>query len=359
MHKDALIALDDGSLFYGYAESKGPFICSELVFTTAMTGYQQSLSDPSYEGQILAFTFPHIGATGICEDQLQSRDSGPCGIIVRDLSSSFFLSPNQDLKTYLQKRSIPCISGIDTRRLALAIRSKNKTYACVMTQDIDERMALKYARSYTKVLSQRQKQAYICNHDYKNKEGFCVVVIDYGIKKGIIETLSQHGCCVVMVPASDPRAIEKYEADGYVISNGPGDPRNLDLDVIRVVLSRKVPVFGICLGHQLLALSYGAKVYKMNHGQHGINHAVIDIEKNRFILTSQNHDFAVEDKSLPESCSVTHRSCVDGSVAGFRSIEDQVITFQGHPEGEPGPRDIAYIVQEFVSMMRKCRAKKK
>ena len=171
--------------------------------------------------------------------------------------------------------------------------------------------------------------------------------------------ISSQGCCVVVIPAGDLMAINNYDADGYVISNGPGDPSNLDLGVIRLILSKNVPTFGICLGHQLLALYYGAKVYKMSQGQHGINHAVIDIEKNRFVITSQNHDYAVEEQSLPETCSITHRSCIDGSVAGFRSMKDQVITFQGHPEGEPGPRDITYIVQEFVSMMRSCCAKKK
>jgi len=367
----AILALADGSLFYGTAIGAEGETSGEVVFNTAMTGYQEILTDPSYSRQIVTLTYPHIGSTGVNEEDIESDRVQAAGLIIRDLPLLVSNWRSTDsLQDYLRDNNIVGIADIDTRRLTRILRDKgSQNGAVVAGADATAERALELANAFPglkgmdlakEVTSEKTWTWSQSEWDIESGYGerteskFKVVAWDYGVKLNILRMLASRGCDITVVPAQTPAAdVLAMNPDGIFLSNGPGDPEPCDyaISAIRDVLETDIPVFGICLGHQLLALASGAKSIKMGHGHHGANHPVQNIADGTVMITSQNHGFAVDETSLPDNLEATHKSLFDGSLQGIRRTDKPAYSFQGHPEASPGPHDVAPLFDEFIRLM--------
>lgn len=374
MLKPALLALADGNLFHGESIGVEGQSSGEVVFNTSMTGYQEILTDPSYAQQMVTLTYPHIGNVGVNPEDQESDQIYCSGLIIRDLPIlvSNFRS-HSNLSDYLKENNVLAISGIDTRRLTRILREKGAQSGCIITgENIDEEKALAIARSFPglkgmdlakkvstqKTYSWTQKSWSLTSGlpDAQTEDDlpFHIVAYDFGIKKNILRMLADRGCRITVVPAQTPASDAlALKPDGIFLSNGPGDPEPCDYAIaaIKTLLKTELPIFGICLGHQLLSLACGAQTTKMKFGHHGANHPVQDLSSQQVMITSQNHGFSVDENSLPENLVPTHRSLFDQSLQGVRRTDRPAYSFQGHPEASPGPQDIAPLFDEFISMM--------
>jgi len=371
----AILALADGSVFRGYAIGADGSTSGEVVFNTAMTGYQEILTDPSYSRQIVTLTYPHIGNTGINPEDVESDRIQAAGLVIRDLpmlASNWRTS--QPLDEYLKENGIVAIAGIDTRRLTRILRDKGaQGGAIVAGANASEEQAIELARAFpglkgmdlAREASRRDRGTWT-QSDWDLDNGYAdapetryrVVAYDFGIKFNILRLLVSRGCELTIVPAETPaEEVLAMDPDGIFLSNGPGDPEPCDyaIQAIRTFIERKVPLFGICLGHQLLALAAGARSSKMKFGHHGANHPVQTLADGTVMITSQNHGFAVEEDSLPDTVVATHKSLFDGSLQGIRLTNAPAFSFQGHPEASPGPRDVQPLFDEFTLLMDEYR----
>lgn len=369
--QSAILVLADGSVFRGVAIGALGSTVGEVVFNTAMTGYQEILTDPSYSRQIVTLTYPHIGNTGVNPEDVESTQIHAAGLVVRDLPllASNFRS-EQSLSAYLAAQNVVAIADIDTRRLTRLLRETGAQSGCIMAGDIDEAEALRLARAFpglagmdlAKVVS--AKSAYTWTEgEWRLGKGFVnpeatpfhVVAFDYGIKNNILRMLAHRGCRITVLPAqASAREALALNPDGIFLSNGPGDPEPCDyaINAIQELIATGIPTFGICLGHQLLALASGAKTVKMKFGHHGANHPVKDMDTGRVAITSQNHGFAVDADTLPDNIRVTHVSLFDGSLQGITRTDVPAFSFQGHPEASPGPHDVDYLFDRFIALMQ-------
>jgi carbamoyl-phosphate synthase small subunit len=367
----ALLALSDGSIFKGQSIGATGNTTGEVVFNTAITGYQEILTDPSYARQIVTLTYPHIGNTGATPEDMESAQIYASGLVVRDLSmiaSSWRAA--EPLGELLKRGRLVAIAGIDTRRLTRLLREKGAQAGCIMTGErMDEAAAVRAARAFpglkgmdlAKVVSTRQ--AYQWNDGSIGRESAAtlrapqrlhVIAYDFGIKRNILRLLADQGCRLTVVPATTSAAdVMSLNPDGVFLSNGPGDPEPCvyAIAAIAELLTTDIPIFGICLGHQLLALASGAKTVKMKFGHHGANHPVQELATGRVIITSQNHGFAVDESTLPENLAPTHRSLFDGSLQGVARTDRPAFSFQGHPEASPGPHDLRSLFEAFIQLM--------
>lgn len=368
--KGAILALADGTIFSGTAIGAEGCSVGEVVFNTALTGYQEILTDPSYARQIVTLTYPHIGNVGVNPDDRESDNIWAAGLVIRDLPllASNFRS-QQTLDDYLRDHNILGIADIDTRALTRRLRQSGAQSGCIMAGDVDPQLALEKARAFPGLqgldLAKEVSIAQATTWDsgsWSLEGGYCqgqalrhkVVAYDFGAKHNILRMLVDRSCELRVVPAQTPAAeVLAMQPDGVFLSNGPGDPEPCDyaIDAIREILTAGIPIFGICLGHQLLALASGAKTIKMKFGHHGANHPVEDIAAQRVMITSQNHGFAVDEESLPANLAVTHRSLFDGSLQGIERTDKPAFGFQGHPEASPGPHDAAALFDRFIAMM--------
>lgn len=366
----ALLALADGSVFRGTSIGAELATVGEVVFNTAMTGYQEILTDPSYSRQMVTLTYPHIGNTGSNPEDTESSAVHAAALIIRDLPlrTSNFRS-TRTLTDYLRDAGTPGIAGIDTRRLTRVLRDSGAQNGCLMAGRVDEAEALARAREFPGLVGMDLAQVVTCHESYdwtqtewrlgrgfgaQTAPRFHVVAYDFGVKHNILRMLAERGCRITVVPAKTPvDEILALEPDGVFLSNGPGDPAPCDYAIaaIRTVLERRIPTFGICLGHQLMALAIGAKTLKMKFGHHGANHPVQDLESGRVMITSQNHGFAVDAATLPGNARITHKSLFDGSLQGFALTDRPAFCFQGHPEASPGPHDVAPLFDRFIRDM--------
>jgi len=367
----AILALEDGSLFYGTAIGADGETSGEVVFNTAMTGYQEILTDPSYSRQIVTLTYPHIGNTGINNEDVESDRVHAAGLVIRDLPlmASNWRSQST-LDDYLRRKNIVGIADIDTRRLTRILRNKgSQSGAVVAGPHATAEQAIKLAKAFPglkgmdlakevtsdKTWSWSQTEWDISNgYGERAESRFKVVAYDYGVKLNILRMLAARGCDITVVPAQTPASdVLAMNPDGVFLSNGPGDPEPCDyaIKAIRELLETEIPVFGICLGHQLLALASGARSVKMGHGHHGANHPVQKLSDGTVMITSQNHGFAVDEDSLPANLEATHKSLFDGSLQGIRRTDKPAYSFQGHPEASPGPHDVAPLFDEFIRLM--------
>ncbi len=374
MRTPAILALADGSLFYGTSIGADGSTVGEVVFNTAMTGYQEILTDPSYAQQIVTLTYPHIGNTGINTEDLESgrvHKVWAAGLVIRDLPllTSNFRS-TQPLADYLKEQNVVAIADIDTRRLTRVLREKGAQNGCILTgDDATAEKALELARGFggltgldlAKVCCDPEgfewtEGTWALGSGFRQPEArFKVVAYDFGTKTNILRMLADRGCRVTVVPAETPaETVLAMNPDGIFLSNGPGDPAacTYAIDAVKTIVdTTNTPVFGICLGHQILALASGAKTLKMKFGHHGANHPVQDIEHGTVMITSQNHGFAVDEATLPATITVTHRSLFDGSNQGIHRTDKPAFSFQGHPEASPGPHDCAPLFDHFVELM--------
>jgi carbamoyl-phosphate synthase small subunit len=371
----AVLALEDGTVFNGISIGAEGYSAGEVVFNTALTGYQEILTDPSYARQIVTLTYPHIGNVGVNDEDEESDQIHASGLVIRDLSlvASNWRSQS-NLSDYLIQRGIQGIAGIDTRKLTRIVREKGAQRGCLMAgKQLDPACAIEHARAFpglqgmdlAKVVSVQQpypwsQGRWTLGRGYANRERdtFRVVAYDFGIKRNILRLLAERGCRITVVPATtSAEEALSYEPDGVFLSNGPGDPEPCDyaITAIRTMLLHKIPVFGICLGHQLLALASGAKTVKMKFGHHGANHPVQDLANGRVMISSQNHGFAVDEATLPSNLRATHRSLFDGSLQGITRTDRSAMGFQGHPEASPGPHDIEPLFDRFIEQMIECR----
>ena len=371
MSEVAILVLADGSVFHGKALGATGFTIGEVVFNTSMTGYQEILTDPSYTKQIVTLTYPHIGNTGTNNEDTESNQVYAAGLIIRDLplQHSNFRSQSS-LADYLKQNNIVAISEIDTRRLTRLLRDKGAQAGCIMSGDIDEAKALELAKSFGSMAGKDLAQEVTCAETYQWTQGewqlgkgyskidnpeFHVVAYDFGVKHNILRMLAERGCKLTVVPAkTSAEAVLALNPDGIFLSNGPGDPEPCDyaIQAIQTLLQSKKPLFGICLGHQLLGLAVGGKTKKMSFGHHGANHPVQDLASQKVLITSQNHGFEVDEHSLPKNVRITHRSLFDNSVQGIELIDQPAFSFQGHPEASPGPNDVAYLFDKFITQMQ-------
>ena len=366
----AILVLKDGTVFRGTSIGAEGLTVGEVVFNTAMTGYQEILTDPSYCRQIVTLTYPHIGNYGANDEDMEADRIHAAGLVIRDspvLASNWRRGPT--LPEYLQREKVVAIADIDTRKLTRILRDKGAQDGCIMAGAVDEKAALEAARGFPGLMGMDLAKVVSCKRRYEWDEGqwalgtghgklgeqrFHVVAYDYGVNRNILRKLVSRGCKVTVVPAET--AAEEalgLEPDGILLANGPGDPAPCDYAIraIRTFLGVGVPLFGICLGHQLLGLAAGAKTVKMKFGHHGANHPVQDLETGRVMITSQNHGFAVDSATLPSTTRVTHVSLFDGSLQGFTFTDRPAFCFQGHPEASPGPHDVDYLFDRFASMM--------
>jgi carbamoyl-phosphate synthase small subunit len=373
----AILALADGTVFRGYAIGAEGSTSGEVVFNTAMTGYQEILTDPSYCRQIVTLTYPHIGNTGCNAEDFESRANFAAGLVIRDLpirAESWRLQ--ETLPAYLKKHGIVAIAGIDTRKLTRILREKGAQAGCIMAVKTDEAAAIAEARAFpglagmdlAKVVSVASPYVWadgewtLKGYQAAAEPKFNVVAYDFGIKHNILRMLAARGCKVTVVPAQTSAAdVLALNPDGVFLSNGPGDPEPCDyaITAIRELLAKRVPIYGICLGHQLLALASGAKTVKMKFGHHGANHPVKDVDTGQVLITSQNHGFAVDAETLPANLRTTHVSLFDGSLQGVARTDVPAFSFQGHPEASPGPRDVAYLFDRFIKLMQDNKAEGK
>lgn len=365
----AILALADGTIFRGVSIGAPGHTVAEVVFNTAMTGYQEILTDPSYSGQIVTLTYPHIGNTGVNAEDVEANRVYAAGLVVRDCPArvSNFRS-TQSLPEYLSEQGIVAISGIDTRKLTRILREKGAQGACIFVGSDADR-AVELARGFAgmagqdlaKVVSIKDSTTWTQGtwqlgegYTQPDQSKFHVVAYDFGIKSNILRLLADRGCRLTLVPAqTSAEDVLKLNPDGVFLSNGPGDPEPCDyaIDATRVFLDKKLPVFGICLGHQIMGLAVGGKTLKMKTGHHGANHPVQDQASKRVFITSQNHGFAVDAASLPANARVTHVSLFDGTLQGFELTDRPAFCFQGHPEASPGPHDILELFDKFISLM--------
>lgn len=376
MRTTALLALEDGTVFHGESIGAVGQSVGEVVFNTAMTGYQEILTDPSYCRQIVTLTYPHIGNVGINKDDEESDQVYASGLIIRELSPLMSSWRGQEsLDSYLERHHVVGLAGIDTRRLTRLLREKGAQKGCIVAGDnIDVDAAIAAARDFAglkgmdlaKVVS--TKEAYewadgiwhIDGQVRKMAPRFHVVAYDYGIKKNTIRMLVERGCKITVVPAQMPaEEVMKLNPDGIYLSNGPGDPEPCDyaIKAIQYFLDIDMPIFGICLGHQLLALACGAKTEKMKFGHHGANHPVQELLAGLVMITSQNHSFAVDESTLPETVETTHRSLFDGTLQGIHHKTKPAFSFQGHPEASPGPQDAAPLFDHFIDLLEQATGK--
>jgi len=369
--QQALLALQDGTLFYGQSTGAEGVTTGEVVFNTAMTGYQEILTDPSYAKQIVTLTFPHIGNTGCNPVDEESARPMAAGLIIRDAAMLMSSWRSQEtLQGYLGRHGIVAISGIDTRRLTRVLREKGAQGGCIVAGDRPDReQALALARAFPGMQGQDLARVVTTTDTYEWTQGSYalglqgwtatapvrhVVAYDFGIKRNILRMLSDRGCRVTVVPATTPASeVLQMQPDGVFLSNGPGDPEPCDyaIEAIAELLRTDLPVFGICLGVQLLGLAAGATTVKMKFGHHGANHPVQDLDSGCVMITSQNHGFALDEKSLPAHIRPTHRSLFDGSLQGIELNGGRAFGFQGHPEASPGPHDVAPLFDRFISLM--------
>ena len=370
----AVLALADGSLFPGISIGAEGRSVGEVVFNTSMTGYQEILTDPSYAGQLITLTYPHIGNTGVNPEDQESAQIWAKGLIIRDLSPiASNWRASQSLPEYLQEQQIVAIANIDTRRLTRILREKGAQPGCIVTGIVEVDEAVSLARDYPGLVGMDLAKAVSVTASYPwtaqtlswektrihKKTGFYVVVYDYGVKWQILRLLADRGCHITVVPAqTSAEDVLALFPDGVLLANGPGDPAVCDyaITAIEQLLTAGVPILGICLGFQLLALASGGVTSKMKFGHHGANHPVIDLCSGRVMITSQNHGFSVDEASLPSCWQVTHRSLFDNSLQGFRHREKPVLSFQGHPEASPGPHDILEIFDQFITLMERHKA---
>ncbi|WLH63781.1 glutamine-hydrolyzing carbamoyl-phosphate synthase small subunit [Pseudomonas sp. FP2300] len=378
MTKPAILALADGSIFRGEAIGADGQTVGEVVFNTAMTGYQEILTDPSYAQQIVTLTYPHIGNTGTTPEDAESDRVWSAGLVIRDLPLVASNWRNtMSLSDYLKANNVVAIAGIDTRRLTRILREKGAQNGCIMTGDnISEEAAIAAAQGFpglkgmdlAKVVSTKKQYEWrstvwdLKTDSHATIEAselpYHVVAYDYGVKLNILRMLVERGCRVTVVPAQTPAAdVLALKPDGVFLSNGPGDPEPCDyaIQAIKDVLETEIPVFGICLGHQLLALASGAKTLKMGHGHHGANHPVQDLDTGVVMITSQNHGFAVDEATLPANVRAIHKSLFDGTLQGIERTDKSAFSFQGHPEASPGPNDVAPLFDRFINEMAKRR----
>jgi carbamoyl-phosphate synthase small subunit len=372
----AILALADGTIFKGHSIGAAGHTTGEVVFNTAITGYQEILTDPSYSRQIVTLTYPHIGNQGVNPADVEASKVHAAGLIIRDLPllASNFRS-NQSLSDYLKAEGTVAIAGIDTRKLTRILREKGAQNGAILTgtqgAEPSEAQALELARSFpglngmdlAKVVSVKAPYSFD-ETEWKLGEGFGkqdnpqfhVVAFDYGVKRNILRMLAERGCRITVLPAQATAAEAlALNPDGIFLANGPGDPAACDyaIEATREVIETGIPTFGICLGHQIMALASGAKTVKMKFGHHGANHPVQDLDSKKVLITSQNHGFAVDPETLPANCRVTHVSLFDGSLQGFERTDKPAFCFQGHPEASPGPTDVAYLFDRFISNMNK------
>jgi carbamoyl-phosphate synthase small subunit len=372
----ALLALEDGSLFYGESIGISGQAVGEVVFNTAMTGYQEILTDPSYARQIVTLTYPHIGNTGTNSEDMESGGVYATGLVIRDLPTTLSNWRSQEsLPEFMKRHKIVGISDIDTRRLTRLLREKGAQNGCILAVDkggkLNTKAALKAAREFPGLKGMDLAKVVSVKKPYEWTEGewvlgkgfvqqekprFHVVAFDYGIKRNILRMLAQRGCRLTVLPAQTPAAeVLKLKPDGVFLSNGPGDPEpcTYAIEAIRTIVDTGLPVFGICLGHQLLGLASGARTVKMKFGHHGANHPVLDVKSGRVMITSQNHGFAVDEASLPSNLRVTHRSLFDNTIQGMERTDKPAFCFQGHPEASPGPHDVSPLFDRFIGMMER------
>ncbi|THF66887.1 glutamine-hydrolyzing carbamoyl-phosphate synthase small subunit [Pseudothauera nasutitermitis] len=374
----ALLALADGTIFHGKGIGAAGSTVGEVVFNTSMSGYQEILTDPSYCRQIVTLTYPHIGNTGVNSEDVEAGRVHAAGLVIRDLpllASNFRLQ--QTLDAYLKAENVVAIAGIDTRKLTRVLREKGAQAGCIVTGEaggvIDVEAAIAQARAFpglagmdlAKVVSATEsfpwnEGEWVLGQGYVAQEQprFHVVAYDFGVKFNILRMLASRGCRLTVVPAQTPaRDVLALKPDGVFLSNGPGDPEPCDyaIEAIREILAARVPTFGICLGHQLLALASGAKTMKMATGHHGANHPVKDLDSGKVLITSQNHGFAVDPAAMPASLRATHVSLFDGTNQGIARTDVPAFSFQGHPEASPGPHDVAYLFDRFIQLIEAAK----
>ena len=374
MRKPALLALEDGTLFRGESIGAEGHAQGEVVFNTSITGYQEILSDPSYCQQIITLTYPHIGNVGVNRGDEEAGRIHASGLVVRDCPrrTSNWRS-QQPLDDYLRERGVVALAGIDTRRLTRLLREKGAQNGCLMAGGaLDAELALRLARGFPGLKGMDLARVVSTSTPYVWSEGtwrlasngfptvsdsrYHVVAYDYGIKRNILRMLAERGCRLTVVPAQTPACeVKALQPDGVFLSNGPGDPEPCDYAIaaIRELLDAGIPLFGICLGHQLLGLASGARTVKMKFGHHGGNHPVLDLDSGRVMISSQNHGFAVDEATLPANLRATHRSLFDGSLQGVTRTDRPAFSFQGHPEASPGPHDVAPLFDRFIALMEK------
>ena len=366
----AILVLADGSVFRGLSIGADGIATGEVVFNTSLTGYQEILTDPSYSRQIVTLTYPHIGNTGINSEDVEADRIHAAGLVVRDvprLHSNF--RADQSLSGYLKSQNIVAIADIDTRRLTRLLREKGAQAGCIMAGAVDEKKALEAAHAFpglagmdlAKVVSapaayEWSETEWKLGRGYgqQTEPRFHVVAFDYGVKRNILRMLAERGCRLTVLPATaTAEQALALKPDGVFLSNGPGDPEPCDyaIKAISELVAAKIPTFGICLGHQLLALASGAKTVKMKFGHHGANHPVKDLDSGRVAITSQNHGFAVDAATLPANIRSTHVSLFDGSLQGIARTDAPAFSFQGHPEASPGPHDVSYLFDRFIKLM--------
>ena len=370
----ALLALEDGTIFSGKSIGVNGATSGEVVFNTAMTGYQEILTDPSYFKQLVTLTYPHIGNTGTNKSDFESPRAFAAGLIIRDLSpiASSWRKEN-DLGSFLKTQNIVAIADIDTRKLTNHIRSNGALRGCIINSELDEQSAIKKALEFPGLSGLDLAKAVTTDTPYNWNKGqqdiygskkerpsihFHVVAYDFGIKQNILRLLVDHGCRVTVIPAmTTAEEVLSMKPDGVFLSNGPGDPEPCvyAIRAIQKLLKQKIPIFGICLGHQLLALASGAKTIKMKFGHHGANHPVQDVKTGQVLITSQNHGFTVNENTLPNSVNVTHRSLFDQSLQGIELKDFPAFSFQGHPEASPGPHDLSNLFEQFTTNMKRCQ----
>ncbi len=373
----AVLALADGAIFKGSSIGIPGETVGEVVFNTSLTGYQEIITDPSYAQQIVTLTYPHIGNYGVNHEDVEAKKVFAAGLVIKDLpilQSNFRLS--MTLPEYLQREGTVAIANLDTRRLTRLLRTKGAQNGCVLalpagasltSQDIDRAVARAQAApsmaglDLAKVVSEKEPYEWT-EGEWSLGSGYgvaCeprhhVVAYDFGVKRNILRMLASRGCRITVVPAQTPAAeVLKYKPDGVFLSNGPGDPQPCDyaIQAARDIIDAGIPTFGICLGHQIMALASGARTFKMKFGHHGANHPVKDLDSGRVSITSQNHGFAVDDQTLPANLRPTHVSLFDGTLQGLARTDKPAFCFQGHPEASPGPHDVSYLFDRFVALM--------
>ena len=371
----AILALADGTIFRGVSIGVEGINTGEVAFNTAMTGYQEILTDPSYCQQIITLTYPHIGNTGTNPEDFESGNIDKvyaAGLVIRDLPlAASSHRKTQTLSEFLKEQNVVAIAEIDTRKLTRILREKGAQSGCIMAGKIDEDRALQVARGFPGLAGMDLAKVVSCQQSYSWTEGewslgsgfriqanpqYHVAAFDFGIKRTILRKLAQRGCKVTVFPAQTPaEEILAVQPDGVFLSNGPGDPEPCDyaISATQALLEKNIPIFGICLGLQLLGLATGARTIKMKFGHHGANHPVQDVDTNRVIITSQNHGFAVDSDTLPANTRITHKSLFDGSLQGFELVDKPAFCFQGHPEASPGPHEADYLFDKFIKMMQR------